>query len=318
MNTIDIDISIPVADASLSGNLLVPDGLGRPAAALLVGGSGPLDRDSNSKRMKIDVMRQIAVHLATAGIASLRYDKRGVGDSSGDYLAAGFYDNVEDARRALQTLRGRSEVDPNRIVVVGHSEGALIATELGRDRELSGIVLLAGSVTSGEEVLKWQARQIAPTLPAPVRWLMRVLRQDVVKTQAKRLARIKASTADVVRVSFVKLNAKWFREFMAHDPAVSLQEAGVPVLAITGSKDIQVNPADVESMARLVPSRFEGHVPQNVTHLLRTEAGPATVRTYKKQAGRPVDGGVLGVVADWIAARNSAGDDGERNTEEVY
>lgn len=316
MNT--IDISIPVAEASLSGVLLVPDGLDRPAVALLVGGSGPLDRDSNSKRIKIDVMRQVADHLATAGIASFRYDKRGVGDSGGDYLASGFYDNVEDARGALQTLRGRSEIDSNRIVVIGHSEGALIATELGRDRELSGIVLLAGAATSGEEVLKWQARQITPTLPAPVRWLMRVLRQDVVKTQAKRFAQIKASTADVIRISLVKLNAKWFREFMAHDPAASLREAGVPVLAITGSKDIQVNPADVESMAQLVPARFAGHVLQNVTHLLRTEAGPATVRTYKKQVRRPVDGGVLEVVTDWIAACDVACDGPERDIEQLH
>jgi fermentation-respiration switch protein FrsA (DUF1100 family) len=147
---------------------------------------------------------------------------------------------------------------------------------------------------------------------------MRVLRQDLVKTQAKRLARIQASTTDVIRITFIKLNAKWFREFMAHDPADSLQEVGAPVLAVTGSKDIQVNPADVESMARLVSSRFDGHVPQDVTHLLRTEPGPATVRTYKKQVRRPVDGGVLEVVADWIGTSDIAGNGGERTIEQLH
>ncbi|NNC92404.1 MAG: alpha/beta fold hydrolase [Acidimicrobiia bacterium] len=251
--------------------------------------------------MKIDVMRQVAQRLATEGIASLRYDKRGVGESDGEYLAAGFYDNVADGRAALQVLCERSEVDPGAVVIVGHSEGALIAAELAREGDLAGVVLLAGSARPGEEVLLWQARQLAPTLPAPVRLLMRLMRQDLMKTQAKRLARIKASTDDVIRVGFVKVNAKWFREFMSHDPATSLVRATAPILAITGAKDIQVDPSDVMAMERIVSTPFVGHVPEDVTHLLRTEDGPATIRTYKKQAGRPVDAGVLGLVTGWLA-----------------
>ena len=252
--------------------------------------------------MRIDVMRQVADYLATAGIASLRYDKRGVGASEGDYRAAGFHDNVADARSALRALRHRSEIDPSSVVIIGHSEGALIAAELAREDDVAGVVLLAGAARTGEEVLEWQARQLASTLPAPVRWLLRMLRQDVLKTQAKRLARIKASTDDVTRINFIKLNARWFREFMAHDPAASLAQATVPVLALTGAKDIQVDPADVALMERIVPSPFAGRVPDGVTHLLRVESGPATIRTYKKQARRPVDDGVLEIVADWIGS----------------
>ena len=296
-----IDISIPSDGVSLRGTLQLPDAETRPAAALLISGSGPLDRDSNWKRMKVDVMRQVATHLAAAGVASLRYDKRGVGESGGDYRSAGLHDNIADASAALTALRARSEIDPQRIVVIGHSEGALIAAELAADTDLDGVVLLAGAATTGEEVLTWQARQLAPTLPRPVRWIMRLLRQDLVETQTKRLARIKASTDDVIRINFVKLNAKWFREFMAHDPTAGLGAAAVPVLAITGSKDIQVNPADVDAMERLVQTPFVGVVPENITHLLRSEAGPASLRTYKKQVRRPVDSGVLATITEWIA-----------------
>ena len=302
-----IDISIPSVGVSLQGTLQLPDAEARPAVALLISGSGPLDRDSNWKRMKVDVMRQVAAHLAAQGVASLRYDKRGVGESGGDYRSAGFHDNIADARAALAALRARSEIDPQRILAIGHSEGALIAAELAADDELDGVVLLAGAATTGEEVLTWQARQLAPSLPRPVRWIMRLLRQDLVKTQTKRLARIKASTDDVIRINGVKLNAKWFREFMAHDPAPGLGAAAVPVLAMTGSKDIQVDPADVDTMARLVQTPFVGVVPEDITHLLRSEAGPASLRTYKKQVRRPVDGGVLATITEWIAA-TTAGD----------
>ena len=241
------EISIPTGTLTLQGTQTV--GGPRPGpAALLISGSGPVDRDSNAKRLPINVMAQIATHLAAKGITSLRYDKRGAGRSGGDYLSAGFHDNVDDARAALDVLRARSEVDPDRVVVIGHSEGALIASVLASDEQLAGVALLAGAATNGKDVLRWQARQVAATLPRPVKWLMKLLRQDLVRAQMKRLARIESSTEDVIRIQFVKLNAKWFREFMAFEPAEALRRAAVPMLAITGTKDIQVNPDDVALM----------------------------------------------------------------------
>ena len=90
---VDIDISIPAGALTLRGSLALAGGSPAPAA-LLISGSGRLDRDSNSKRLSIDVMDQVAARLATDGVASLRYDKRGVGDSDGDFLSAGFHDNA--------------------------------------------------------------------------------------------------------------------------------------------------------------------------------------------------------------------------------
>ena len=248
-------------------------------------------------------MGQIAAHLEAEGITSLRYDKRGAGRSDGDYLSAGFHDNVDDARAALDALRARSEVDPDRVVVIGHSEGALIASILASDAQLAGVVLLAGAATNGKDVLRWQARQVAATLPRPVKWLMTLLRQDLVRTQMKRLARIESSTEDVIRIQFVKLNAKWFREFMAFEPVDALRRAAVPVLAITGTKDIQVNPDDVALMEQAVATPFAGHLVDDVTHLLRAEQGIASVRTYKKQAREPLDQRVTDLVTAWVTTQ---------------
>lgn len=293
-------ISIPSGDFTLQGTLDVRGSTPGPAA-LLISGSGPIDRDSNAKRLPINVMGQIAAHLGAEGVTSLRYDKRGVGESDGDYHSTGFYDNVADAAAAIKALRARPEVDADRVVVIGHSEGALIASALATDEQLAGVVLLAGAANNGKDVLRWQARQVAPTLPKPVKLLMKLLRQDLVRSQTKRLEQIESSTKDVIRIQFVKLNAKWFREFMSFDPTNALQRAAVPVLAITGTKDIQVDPADVALMEQAVPTSFSGHLVKDVTHLLRKEPGPASVRTYKKQARQPLDQRVIELLNEWVA-----------------
>lgn len=300
MNT---EVTIPSRGLHLRGTLTAPD---TPrSAALLVSGSGPIDRNSNMKRMPIGVMGRLADRLAQAGVASLRYDKAGVGASEGDYLSTGFLDNVTDARAALEVLRGRPEIAPEGLVVIGHSEGALIASELAQDQDLAGVVLLAGAARNGRAVLEWQAGQVADTLPAPVRFLLRLLRQDVAQTQTKRLARIEGSTEDVLRMQMVKINAKWFREFMAFDPSESLVQARVPVLAITGSKDIQVDPDDIARMGAVVSTEFTGHVAENVTHLLREDDGPPTPRTYKKQVKQPLSDAVVEPMVEWIARQIS-------------
>ena len=302
MNT--IPLTFLSGGHTLAGTLTFPSTSAPVAGAVLVSGSGPIDRDSNMKRAQIDVMRQVAEHLASQGIASLRYDKRGVGDSEGDYKATGFYENVEDARAAVAALRARPEIDAESVFIVGHSEGALIAVEVGGDASLAGAVLLAGTAQSGKEVLRWQAGQLAGSLPTPVKLIMKLLRQDLMTTQEKRFAQLEATTTDVTRIQLVKVNAKWFREFMAHDPADSLRRVAVPVLAITGSKDIQADPADITRLEDLIPTEFGGDVLDDVTHLLRSDDGPASTKTYKQQMKRPVDAELLRLVSSWIDSRD--------------
>ena len=183
------NLAFDSAGHTLSGTLTIPDSPGLPglpgllSVALLVSGSGPIDRDSNAKRLKIDIMGQVASHMASMGIASFRYDKRGVGESEGDYMSTGFYDNVSDARAALEVLRDQSDIDPDSLVVIGHSEGALIASELAaHDPTLVGVVLLSGAAENGEDILRWQMIQISAGLPKPVKWMLKLFRQDLART----------------------------------------------------------------------------------------------------------------------------------------
>ncbi len=287
-------------DQELAGTLTVPDGPGPHPGALVVPGSGPVDRDSNHAKLPIGVTRELAEALADAGFATLRYDKRGVGESPGNWLAAGLVDNIVDAAAALAALRAQPEVDADRVIAVGHSEGALIVTALAAHGDVpSGVALISGSATPGAELLQWQARKVAPSLPAPVRFLLRIMGTSVPKQVAENHRKIRATTTDVARIGGRKINAKWTREFLARDPATDLARITVPVLAVTGSKDLQVNPDDLTRIKRLVRGPVEIHEVPDVSHILRTQPGIPTLRSYKKDATRPVDQRVLDHVTGW-------------------
>ncbi len=302
------DVAFESGGLRLAGSYSEPARPGSFPALLMLAGSGQTDRDDNAPKLRIDALRQIAMFLALKGFASLRYDKRGVGDSEGDYWKTGFDDRLTDAAAGLAWLRSQGTVDPDRVFVLGHSEGALLAIRLaGAAVPLAGVVLLAGAGRSGEETLIWQAQRIAQSLRGFSRWVIDALHIDVRKSQQKALDKIKRTKADWVRVQLVqKVNAKWMREFLAYDPAEDLARIRVPVLAITGSKDIQVNSADLELMAGLITSDFEPNVVPDVTHLLRADPGEPTMGTYRKQSQRPVDQRVLELIEDWLERTSSS------------
>jgi uncharacterized protein len=296
----ETDLTFTSGGLTLAGTLRRPAGATAPVpAVVLVSGSGPIDRDGNAKRLRLDIQRQLAVALADAGIASLRYDKRGAGRSEGSFLEAGFWDNVDDADAALGALRGQPGID--QVIVLGHSEGALIATALaGRGVDAAGFVLLSPAARPGEDVLVWQATAIAPTLPRFVRLVLRLLRTDLTKQVRKNHVKLKATTTDVARIGGQRHNARWFREFMAYDPATDLARITAPVLALAGGKDLQAPPADLTRIAELVPGARTVLV-EDLNHILRPTAGPATLSTYRKDVARPVDPRVTAAVLEWGA-----------------
>jgi len=241
--------------------------------------------------------------LASVGIASFRFDKRGVGQSGGDYLSTGFHKETADAAAALATLAAAPEVDSQRIAVVGHSIGALVAIRLAAaDQNLGPVAALAGPARSGREVLTRQTNRIAESLPGPA-WLLPALFRLAQRYSLGKAAR---SPSDAVRVLGKRQPAKWMSEYMAHDPETELRQVRCPVLAITGGKDLQVDPTDVNRIGSLVAGRFTGETPGTLTHLLRHQDGPAGILTYASQLKRPTDQALLQSVATWIA---NQGDD---------
>ena len=315
---VERDVVFPSGGLRLAGTLTLPVGVEAPSpAALLLVGGGPVDRNENYKILRVDATRQLAHALAAAGVASLRYDNRGVGASDGgDWRAAGFFDAVDDAAAALAFLAERPEVDPSRLAAIGHSEGAFTATALaGRDAPLAAIVLLAGSAVSGTEVGRYQAKRNIATLPAPVRSLVRLSRIDVDKRLAKSHARMNATTSDVARVGLRRVNARWNREFLAYEPAVDLARCRVPVLAITGGKDLQIDPDQLEAIRAAVAGPVTISRPADVTHTLRRQPGRPSLLAYRKELRRPVDPDLLAEVVGWTTEAVNARNRTESRTE---
>jgi pimeloyl-ACP methyl ester carboxylesterase len=274
------------------------------AAALLIAGSGKTDRDSDVKlplgqTLRGGITSAIAEALEGARVSSLRYDKRGVGASGGDYYTIGMDQRLADARAALHWLAARNPGLP--LLVIGHSEGTFYAAQLAAEgARVTGIGLLSGSVRRGGEIVAWQTEQLAAKLPAISRLILRLMRTDVVKAQRKNQARIMASTADAIRLQGTKVNARWIRDFVAYDPSTALARVTVPVLAITGGHDLQVPPADIETMGKLVRGPFEGHVVGDLSHMLRSDPDAVGPRGYRRAGRLPVSAEVLGLITDWV------------------
>ncbi|OLF18609.1 alpha/beta hydrolase [Actinophytocola xanthii] len=297
-DALETDVTVAADDGlALAGTLTLPAGPGPHPAVLCLPGSGRVDRDSNAGRVRMNLGAPLAAALARHGIASLRYDRRGVGASPGDWHSVGFHDNRTDAAAALRALRARPEIRANAVGVLGHSEGALHAIALGADA--AAVVLLAAYARPGEQAVRWQGARLAATLPRPLRPLLPVLR----RLATRQLARVAATTTDSARVCGVRVNARWWRELLVHDPRPELARITAPVLAVTGANDVQVDAGDLDVIAALVPGGADIRRVPGLTHVLRPADGPASPLSYGRLLRDPVDPALLTDLARWLATR---------------
>jgi len=282
-------------EVQLAGTLTLPKGNGPFPAIVLVSGSGPQNRDEEILGHKPFFI--IADYLTQRGIAVLRYDDRGVGASTGDYQAAMTFDFAADAQAALDFLARQEGIDENNIGIIGHSEGAIIASmvaAMGETRYSSAnnagnestcdtceaaafngtresskpafIVLLAGPGVQGYELLLMQNEAIGRASGLSEEQIIEAnnlnlrLYDIVIEERDEQLLRQKltdvfceeidlnpvlspldkeAQKAQVPQV-IAPLLSPWIRTFLELDPADYLRKVKVPVLALNGSKDLQV------------------------------------------------------------------------------
>lgn len=306
----ETEISIDAGAVTLAASLARPvDGPAR-GAALFLHGSGPLDRDENIASQKLNVFNVLAADLAQIGIASIRYDKRGCGRSSGVYHDAGQTELLDDARAALHALR--REVPGVPIFLVGHSEGTLMGVRLSLDETVDGLVLLTPFLQKLEPMLRGQAGEAEKAI-AEMKgfggWLNRMLLRIIgsPRTHQDRLiARLKSGTETSFRYIGRRIEAKSLRELLALDPAEIYPQVRVPMLVLGGGKDVQCNPEDVHRIAAIVGPLATPVLIDDLTHILRRDEGPAGFGSYARLIAQPLDAGIRQIVADWIAERLEA------------
>ncbi len=248
------DVSYSSGDIKMAGTLSIPDnGQDRHPAAVLISGSGPQDRNEDTVGpggLKLGIFKQIAHVLSENGIAVLRYDDRGTGESEGNFIEASQEDLVQDARAAVSYLRTRGDIYPDRIALIGHSEGGIIAPRIAaEDPEIRAIALLAGTAKKGDEVLREQFDFILDSMEFPEE-----KRGKVLERYESMLKIIKGEPVEKEAEEKLKPQIEpqlvWLRSFVKHDPLSVLDKINSEVLIINGGKDKQVFPEHAKMLQK--------------------------------------------------------------------
>ena len=284
----------------------------RSPAVVIIMGTGKLDRDGNGFGFHSNIYKELAHTFAECGYVSARYDKRGTHGSGGSFNSAGLSDITNDAISVIRYLKSLPYVDENRILVCGHSEGAMIATLVTEKEDTAGLILLGGAGMCMKDALCYQNRLMAEELPSIKGLTGAILRKSF--DLNKQLATIddmfrksRETTKEKVYVKGAGVPAKWLREHGAYtsaDFAEILKRYKKPVLAITGKADFQAD------HRRLDAFRSEGHIrclaPEGLTHILRVNEGKNSLlnakKTYRKLMKEPLDAELIRTIKDWLDA----------------
>ncbi|MGH0424515.1 alpha/beta hydrolase [Bacillus pretiosus] len=302
------------SEFTLQGTITKPKVDGKYAAVVIIAGSGEIDRNGTILPLKLEsnIYKDLAHVLAQLGVVTLRFDKRGVGKSDGEFQKTGMWDLVSDIEAMVAYLKEQPFVDSENIILAGHSEGCMLATVVNARTPVNGLILLTGAVESLEEATKRQ-REIAYKELKEQKGikgkLMRLL--NVEKRGEKQMEKIKEkmmnTEKDTIKVGFKPMNAKWFREHFQHDIYKDLQQVTCPVLAIAGDKDFQANPEKAKRIGDYVQGDSEIYVVKNMDHTLKYFEGDFKALEFKKiyteGADKPLHPELEGIIVNWMDAR---------------
>jgi len=318
-----------VPGVRLAGTILMPAGAGPFPAVVMVTGSGPQNR--NEELLGHKPFLVITDYLARHGIASLRYDDRGIAGSTGNFAASTSADFANDAQAAVAFLRKQPGIAPGHVGIIGHSEGGLIAPIVAaRDTNVAFIVLLAGPGLPGDSILLLQAELIAKANGAPQAMIDTSLAVNArlyaavkgASDSADAVARVNA-VADRMAASLpvaqqaqartqlqtvkAQVLAPWMQYFLKYDPRTALRQVRVPVLALDGSLDLQVPPkqdlAAIDTALTRAGNRdHEVRELPGLNHLFQ----PAKTGSPNEYAaiGETFSPTALQIIADWVNARS--------------
>jgi uncharacterized protein len=308
----------------LAGTLTLPPGRGPHPAVVLIGGTGPQDRDAAIAGHRPFLV--LADHLTRRGIAVLRFDERGVGGSSGDFAAATTLDFATDVVAGVELLAAHPRIDAARIGLVGHSEGGMVAPlAANRSDRVACVVLLAAPGLPMREVGVRQAEAIARAagateaeVAARVRLssaILGLLAEDVDEETLRARARpvLEEGFARVplgvrarerqIELALEHYASPWAQFALRYDPRPALRALRVPVLALNGSLDVQVDatnnlPAIAAALQSGSAPHFTVRELPRLNHLFQTARTgglgeyPLLEETFSPAA--------LRIISDWI------------------
>jgi hypothetical protein len=283
-----------VTVGAIDAYLTIPPGVERPPVALLIAGSGSTDHDGNGPQIKPATLKKLSEQLLARNIATLRYDKRGAG---GWKAAFGrpedfrFKDYVDDAVALVNYLRGSGKF--SKVVLVGHSEGGLVAILAAPRVPVDRLVLLATAARRQGDLLKAQLeKQLAPDLFAPVAKAIDAIMAGQIVDPPPGLA-IPPSMQPGIASAFTE------------DPIDPLRKIEVPTLIVGGGRDHQVARLDFIALSAAAPAAKMLWL-ADMNHVLNDVSDEADDLAAYSQSERPLDSTLIDAVATFILAPDTA------------
>jgi dienelactone hydrolase len=298
----ETDVTVGGADWPLPGTLTMPNGPGPFAAVVLVHGSGPNDRDESVGPNK--TFKDLALGLASRGIAVLRYDKRS--KVFGARLAAIKYPTVkdevvDDALSAVAQLRKTPKIDPARIVVLGHSLGGMLIPRIGAaDARVAGLISMAGATRQLEYAMLEQTQYLAAADGRVTPDEQKVI--DAMEALVKTVAAL--TPADAPESKPIQgVPASYWLDLRGYDPATAAQSLKQPLLILQGERDYQVTMGDDFAKWKAALGSKPGVTFRTypaLNHLFLPGTGKSVPAEYETPGHVPAD--VISDIAAWIAA----------------
>jgi pimeloyl-ACP methyl ester carboxylesterase len=299
----DEPVVIPAAGFNIGGTLTRPKGAAADArlpAVVLLAGSGVGDRDGVAAG--VPILGQLSGALAEAGFLAVRYDKRGYGQTGGRAESATLSDFAEDARAVVRFLSKRKDVDPRRIALLGHSEGAWVALlAASRDDDVAAVVSIAAPATTGAELVLAQQQHALAQMQISDKE-----RQDKVELQKRIQAAVVSGKGweNVPPELRKQADTPWFQSLLMFDPARVVKDLEQPLLIVHPELDRQVPVAHADKLAELAKKSDSPAVEvitvRGVNHLL-VPATTGEVSEYGSLPDRTVSADVKTAITGWLA-----------------
>src|SRR5690606_36192356 len=305
----------------LAGTLTIPTGSGKHPAVVLISGSGPQNRNSEVFGHKPFLV--LADHLTKQGIADLRFDDRGVGESEGDLSKATSKDLSNDVEAAVEILKSRQEIRINKIGLLGHSEGGLIAPMVAKtNQNVDFIILMAGQGLRGDKNLLLQKRILEQKSGIDERTinqgqqifsgaydLIRNSKEEELEVKLKEYFQqqfVGSLNENQIHTLVEQITSPWIKFYLKHDPATVLEEINIPVLALFGENDFQVPPIENSKIAKETLKKAGNDEVQiivfdNLNHLFQ-ESSTGLPNEYG-EIEQTISPKVLETISTWILER---------------
>jgi uncharacterized protein len=280
----------------LAGTLLMPQASGSVPGVVIVAGSGPTDRDGNQRGgLRTDSYKLLAQGLAAEGIASLRYDKRGIAASApamlgmreDDFTIRNF---VDDAALLAKWLAKQEGIGP--VILMGHSEGAMISLMGAKEAGAAAVVLLCGTGRKLGDVMREQLSR--PGTPPEV--TQEALRMLAALERGEEVADVPKGYESLFRRSV----QPFLRSELGIDPAATAAALGLPLMIVNGGSDLQVTRADFDKLVAARPDATSLWLADMAHPLKAAPADPKSQRGVYTDPTLPLEPGLIAAIATFV------------------